>query len=310
MSEVYVYDGARVRRASAPTTRPLRWGAWRPDGAYALLAGNRGEAIAFDGTSFELLATGTKHNLRAVAWSPDGKRALLAGNRGAALAYDGARFTELPAVTAENLRRVAWHPDGSYALIVGNGGVTLRFDAADERMYPLPGDRAHTLRAIAFRPDGAYALIGAYASRYAGYPRPHVLYRCDGRYVQAILSTDHEDDALAIDWRPGAAPPSAAVLVATYDDPQTTNTLIEYGPGGIRTSRLDIDQAILGASWAPDASHMLLCGERGALLVREGEALRPVDAGTADNLVGPFWRPGGAPLALLLAGPRERVYTV
>ena len=58
------------------------------------------------------------------------------------------------------------------------------------------------MRSIAWRPDGAYALIGAYASRFAGYPRPHALYRCDGRYTQALLTSDDEDDAVAISWKP------------------------------------------------------------------------------------------------------------
>ena len=80
-------------------------------------------------------------------------------------------------------------------------------------MMQLPGDRAHTMRSVAWRPDGAYALIGGYASRHAGYPRPYVLYRCDGRYVQGILATDDEDDAIAIDWRPGSDPARALALI-------------------------------------------------------------------------------------------------
>ena len=81
-------------------------------------------------------------------------------------------------------------------------------------LEPLPGDRAHTLRSIAWRPDGAYALIGAYASAFAGYPRPHMLYRCDGRYTQALLATDDDDDAVAVSWRPGVTPHRALVLSA------------------------------------------------------------------------------------------------
>ena len=127
-----------------------------------------------------------------LAWSPDGTTALLVGNRGAVLRYDGATVEELASPTVENLRRVAWRPDGAFALIVGNGGTVLRFDPPGQ-LSPVPGDRAHTLRALAWRPDGAYALVGAYASRWVGYPRPHPLYRCDGHYLQAVLTTDEED---------------------------------------------------------------------------------------------------------------------
>src|SRR5438105_5953140 len=311
-ANVYLYDGDGVRRIAAPAERPLRWAAWRPDGAWAMLVGNRGQALRFDGDGFEPLATRTSHNLRGVAWAPDGERALLVGNRGALLLYDGERFDELPAVTSENLRRVAWSPDGSCALIAGNGGVVLRFDASTGAVLAVPGDRAHTMRSIAWRPDGAYALIGAYASRFAGYPRPHMLYRCDGRYTQGILATDEEDDALAIDWRPNALRASATVLIATYGEGEgARNKLIEYTSSGVTTRSLDTQGTLLGLAWRPDGAEMLLCGEGGAIVAAAGGAVRGVDSGTRDNLVGPFWSPSRhAPLAVMLKGPDEKVYTV
>jgi hypothetical protein len=312
MTSVYVYDGARVRRIEAPGGRPLRWAAWRPDGREALVVGNRGTVLRFDGERFAALPSAGRHNLRGAAWSPDGRFAILVGNRGAVLLYDGARVEELPAPTMENLRRAAWAPDGTCALVVGNAGCTLRFDRAARALQPIPGDRAHTLRSVAWRPDGAYALIGAYASRYAGYPRPYALYRCDGRYTQGVLATDDEDDALAIDWHPDATAARAFVLVASYGDEGTiTHKAVEYTGRGVRTRMLEAPAALLGAAWHPSGEYVLLCGERGTLLRDDGDALRPVPSGTVDNLVGPFWQPGVRPsLALLLRGPDEKVYTV
>ena len=295
---------------AAPAQRPLRWAAWRPDGAWALLAGNRGQALRFDGSSFEPLKTESVHNLRGVAWSPDSSRALLVGNRGAVLLYDGARFRELPSPTVENLRRVAWAPDGTCALIVGNNGAVIRFDEKSTLLTPLPGDRAHTMRSIAWRPDGAYAIIGAYASRFAGYPRPHVLYRCDGRYTQAMLATDDEDDAIAIDWRTGAQPPSALILAVTYGpEDAVTNKLLTYDGAAFGRRPIEAPATLLGAGWAPDGSHALLCGAQGALLRLDDTRIEPIPSNISDNLIGPFWRPGAAS-ALFLRGPEEKVYTV
>lgn len=313
MTDLYLYDGQRLRALTAPAQRPLRWAAWRPDGAWAMLVGNRGQVLRFDGASaFEPIPTGSAHNLRGVAWAPDGERALLAGNRGAVRLYERGRFRELAATTVENLRRVAWAPDGASALIVGNAGVVLRFDAASGALLPVPGDRAHTMRSIAWRPDGAYALIGAYASSYAGYPRPHALYRCDGRYTQALLATDDDDDALAVDWRPGASPPAALALVVAYGaDDRATNKLLLYDGAGFDRRAVEAPGALLGAAWAPDGSHALICGARGALLRVTDAAITPIETPTRDNLIGPFWRPGpAAPLALMLKGPEEKVYTV
>lgn len=312
MTSIYVYDGARVRRMEAPGARPLRWAAWRPDGLEALLVGNRGTVLRTDGERFATLSATGAHNLRGAAWSPDGRLALLVGNRGAVLLHDGAGFEELRPATAENLRRAAWSPDGACALIVGNAGCVLRYDRASRALQAVPGDRAHTMRSVAWRPDGAYALIGAYASRYAGYPRPHMLFRCDGRYAQGVLATDDEDDALAVDWHPDATAPRALVLVASYgEDGQVTNKAVEYLGWGVRARALEAPAALLGAAWHPSGDYALICGERGALLRDDGRTLTPVASGTADNLVGPFWQPGAAsPAALLLKGPDEKVYTI
>jgi hypothetical protein len=211
----YAFDGSAFKLLAWQTPRTLRWAAWRPDGAVLLAVGNAGSVLLSDGGErIQLLDSGSKQNLRGAAWSPDGRTALLAGNRGAVLRLRREVIDELPAVTAENLRRVAWHPSGEYALVVGNAGTVLRYDAGSAALQPLPGDRAHTLRSVAFRPDGEYALVGAYASRYAGYPRPQPLYRCDGRYLQAALATDDEDDFVSIDWLaagvPGVSPGSSA----------------------------------------------------------------------------------------------------
>jgi hypothetical protein len=328
MPSTYVYDGTQVRALEAPAGRALRWAAWRPDGAFALIAGNRGTVLRFDGRQFDALETGSTHNLRGVAWSPDGARALFAGNRGAVLLYDAkaSAFAELRRVTDENLRRVAWSPDDSCALLVGNGGCVLRFDAATRALLQLPGDRAHTMRSVAWRPDGAYALIGAYASRHAGYPRPYALYRCDGRYVQGLLATDDEDDANAIDWQPGRDPPRALILVARYGDDGALlpGKIVTYdGAGYAYRSIPRIARAgaaiklpgdvvtLLGLGWHPAGGYALLCGEQGKLLSYDGERMRLIATGTRDNLVGPFWQPAVAsPIALLLQGPDEKTYTV
>jgi hypothetical protein len=314
MATAFLFDGTRLLPLEAPSRRQLRWCGWRPDGAYALIVGNRGEAWRFDGRRFEPLATGVRENLRGAAWSPDGRHALVAGNRGAVLAYDGAAFEPISATTAENLRRVGWAPDAGSALIVGNGGVVLHFDAARRALVPVPGDRAHTMRSIAWRPDGAYALIGAYASSYAGYPRPHLLYRCDGRYTQGVLATDVEDDALAVEWRPRVTPSEATVVIAAYAgdgrERAASHRIVTHDGVSVQTRPLPAARTVLGFAWHPSGEYALGCGEGGELFryAPSGET-QPIVSGVGENLVGPFWHPSGES-ALLLRGPDERVYTV
>jgi len=318
MSTAYSFEGRALTPLDWQAGKTLRWAAWRPDGALALLVGNGGAAFYYDGSRLLPLATGSRHNLRGAAWSPNARTALLVGNRGAVLLLEGEAFAELPAATSENLRRVAWHPSGEYALVVGNAGTVLRYESATRALWPLPGDRAHTLRAVAFPPLGsnadraavqpAAALIGAYASRWAGYPRPHALYRCDGRYLQSLLATNDEDDLLAVDWREDGT--ALVAGYATRPDGSRVNKTLFYDGSAWRTFAWSDERAVLGGGWRPGSKDALLVGE-GGLLLRLDESGRSaaLDSGCADNLIGPFWRPDGTS-ALVLRGPGDRVYTV
>src|SRR5690606_20961195 len=183
---------------------------------------------------------------RGAAWSADGSAALLVGNRGLVLRLRGESIEEVSAPTTENLRRVAWHPSGAYALVVGNGGTVLRYDARDGLLVALPGERAHTLRSVNFRPDGAYAMVGAYASKFAGYPRPHPLYRCDGRYLQGLLATDDEDDFVAVDW--SAAGRGLVCGYASLADATLVNKALLFDGSAWQTVRWPSRGAVLGGA--------------------------------------------------------------
>jgi hypothetical protein len=318
MPNAYLYDpeAERLRPLDWAPARALRWAAWRRDGALMLAVGNGGLVQTWDGSALGTLDGGTKQNLRGAAWSPDGSMALLVGNRGAVQKVEGETVRELPSGSVENLRRVAWHPGGTWALIVGNSGAVLRYDRGRDVIEPLATDRAHTLRSVAFRPDGAYALVGAFASRWVGYPRPHSLYRCDGRYMQALLASDEEDDFVAIDY----AIDSTALVVgyAWKGDGRVVNKALLYDGSAWGTrvwaegtgSTEKPPRVVLGGAWQPGEGQALLAGEGGlTLLLRRDGGIEELESETQDNLVGPFWKPDGS-AALILKGPGERVYTV
>jgi WD40 repeat protein len=312
----HLFDGQRLRELDTGSPRHLRWAAWQParsgGGSLALLVGNQGTALLYDGARFHPVPTDTTHNLRGVGWSPDGKMALLVGNRGCALLYHDEGVETLASPTLENLRRVAWHPRGDYALIVGNAGTVLRYEpghgGAAPSLWHLPGDRAHTLRSLAFRPDGAYALVGAYASRWVGYPRPHALYRCDGRFLQALLSSDDEDDLVAVDWRPDGAQ-ALVVGYAWSGSGRPLNKLLTYDGSGFSYRQMEAPGLLWGVGWHPSGRYALLLGEAGAAFHYEEEHLKPLTTETKDNLVGPFWKPDGS-CAIILKGPGDKVYTI
>jgi WD40 repeat protein len=314
-TNVYSFANDRFAPLDLPASKPLRWASWHPENSHCLFVGNGGVALRFDPSislkagskGVESLDTGSKHNLRGAAFSPNGARALLCGNRGALLAIEGDAARAIASGTTENLRRIAWRPQGDYALVIGNAGTVLRYDASTGDVTPVPGDRAHTLRTASWRPDGAYALIGAYASKWAGYPRPHPLYKCDGVYLQSLLHSDDEDDFVAIDWHPDGH--RALIAGYAYSSRGASNKLLVYDGSGFSYQPIEAGGALLGAAWHPSGEYALLCGENGVLLKYSDSHVEQLTSGTSDNLVGPFWRPDGSS-ALLLRGPSERVYTV
>ena len=149
--------------------------------------------------------------------------------------------------------------------------------------------------------------MGAYASRWAGYPRPHPLYKCDSFYLQSLLHSDDEDDFVAVDWHPDGR--SALIAGYAYSERRAANKLLTYDGAGFSYRAVEASGALLGAAWHPSGDYALLCGEAGALLKFANDRVEQLASGTEDNLVGPFWRPDGSS-ALLLRGPSERVYTV
>jgi hypothetical protein len=311
---LYHHADGRIERLETDQQRPFRWLAWKPGSDEGLIVGNRGDLFGIRGQKLTPIPTGTTHNLRGAGWSADGATALLVGNRGAVLVLERGAVRAIETPTTENLRRLAWHPHEPWALIVGNAGTVLRFEREDghnHRLWPVPADRAHTLRAVAFRPDGAYALVGAYASRWGGYPRPHALYRCDGRYLQAVLATDEEDDLVAVDWR--AETGEALIAGYAWQPEQASaparNKLITFD-GSVYVCRVVESAGYLwGAAWRPQGDYALLTGQRGLILRFDGDRIAPVANPDRSNLVGPFWKPDGT-VAIMLKGPDENVYTV
>lgn len=303
---LYRFDETGFTPIDTGAGQALRWAAWRGDGAVALLVGNKGTILRYDGKEFQPVPCPTQENLRGVAWAPNGRSALIVGNHGTVLLYRERGVAVISPITTENLRRVAYRPDGRLVLIVGNSGTVLRFEGLS--LAVVPTERAHTLRAVAYRPDGAYALVGAYASRWVGHPRPHALYRCEGTYLTALMTTDDEDDFLRIDWHHDGR----TALVVGYGwhiyGEGHHNKVFTYDGFGYRFYRVPTSAYLLGGAWQPGTDDALIVGDEGTALWFSGEEFTPLQTGTNEPLIGPFWHPSGT-WALVLVGSR-RLYTI
>src|SRR5438309_9723641 len=96
---------------------------------YALVISEQGSVFKYQNGSLTLIGQPVTTPLRQVAWKPDGSYALIAGDSAVLLKYDGNQLSPVPTgiSTGFNFWSVSWKQDGSYALIGGSSGLFLKY---------------------------------------------------------------------------------------------------------------------------------------------------------------------------------------
>src|SRR3989449_4872758 len=127
--QVYKLQNGTLTLIGQPVTSALRQIAWKPDGSYALIAGDSGVLMKWDGSQLTQIVTGISSgtDLNTVVWSPDGSYALIGGSGGAVFKYDGVSATSIADPSSGQIQGIAWNPSGTIALLVGNTGTFLSF---------------------------------------------------------------------------------------------------------------------------------------------------------------------------------------
>jgi hypothetical protein len=154
------YQNGTLTLIGQPVTTALRQVAWKPDGSYALIAGDSAVLLKYNGTALTTISTGisTGYNFWTVSWKQDGSYALIGGSVGTLLKYDGVKATTITNPFATTIYSINWNPSGSYALMVGKSGLTLTYDGTTIRSFS--SGTTNDLNTAAWNPNGQYALIG------------------------------------------------------------------------------------------------------------------------------------------------------
>ena len=71
------YDGAGFASRGVESPAALLGAAWRPDGAYALLCGERGALFRYTDTVIDAIDSGVRENLVGPFWHPSSEHAIL-----------------------------------------------------------------------------------------------------------------------------------------------------------------------------------------------------------------------------------------
>ncbi|TMI69462.1 hypothetical protein E6H16_00140, partial [Candidatus Bathyarchaeota archaeon] len=116
--QVYKLQNGTLTLIGQPVTSALRQIAWKPDGSYALIAGDSGVLMKWDGSQLTQIVTGISSgtDLNTVVWSPDGSYALIGGSGGAVFKYDGVSTTSIADPSSGQIQGIAWNPSGTIAL--------------------------------------------------------------------------------------------------------------------------------------------------------------------------------------------------
>ena len=155
-----LYQNGSLTLIGQPVTTPLRQVAWKPDGSYALIAGDSAVLLKYDGNQLSPIPTGisTGNNFWSVSWKQDGSYALIGGSAGLFLKYNGVSVTQIINTGGTTILSMSWHPSGSYVLMACKSGVLRTYDGTIIRSFST--GTTNDLNTVAWDPNGHYALIG------------------------------------------------------------------------------------------------------------------------------------------------------
>ena len=258
-----------------PVASALRQVAWRPDGAYALIIGDKGIVYTYDGTSLTKFSStvigGT--NLNAVAWKPDGSYALIGGQNGLIFNYNGTAITKVTDPSTKNIYSISWNPNGNSALLVGDSGTALKY-TEPATITPLSSGTGQPLFAVAWDPTGSYALTAG---------ANDVILSCNGTTFNALSTTGLSlpgKNVRSIEFNP------ATGLGLLAGD---TGMVLTYNGTRLAIVTSGTNKNLLSLSWFAGAGYIV--GQSGTLLSYAGGTLTKLASGTTSDIASIAWTP-------------------
>jgi parallel beta-helix repeat protein len=303
--------------------------AWKPDGSYALIAGEGGIILKFDGVNFVPIQTYSKfYSPTEIAWKPDGSYALINGWNGPILKYDGKKIVVL-SYEWRYSKTITWSPDGTYALF-SFGSRIIKFDGntfkelgrIDLLDYRLISD-------LKWHPDGNYILVTSNSgvNNIGG-----EIYKFDGStFTRIFHNSDYEFNEIAwhetgdyalisgciIDksgnWRYTSAvwwfDGSNLILIYSNSSYKYCNhvewnpdydyavilgsngLLLKFDDNGFIdiSNRTNTYSDLYDISWKPNSNKSLIVGFGCTILDFDGNTLNKLPKDRTENIIGSFY---------------------
>jgi len=271
------YQNGTLTLIGQPVTTPLRQVAWKPDGSYALIAGDFAVLLKYDGTQLTAVPTGisTGYNFWSVSWKQDGSYALIGGSVGLLLKYDGVSVKQITNTGGTTILSMSWHPSGSYVVLAGKSGVLRTYDGTTIRSFATPAGTSD-LNTVAWNPNGQYALIGALNG---------VILTFDGTSV-APVNTNGLTGTNAI--KAIAFNPSGSLALLVGDN----GMVLTYNGSTLSLLPTITSSWLYAVSWSPSGTAYILGGS-GAILTYTNGTLAKLTSSpvTTSQFRGIAWKP-------------------
>jgi hypothetical protein len=271
------YPNNTLTLIGQPVTSQLRDVAWKPDGSYALIIGDKAVLMKYDGSHLTIIPTGinTTINFLSLGWRPDGSYVLIGGSSGILLKYDGTTMTKVSTSYAVSFRGIAWNPTGSSALLVSYYGQIFQYQASTGQVTKLSSPTGQSPDAVAWNPNGSYALLGGDAGTVVKY---------NGATFQMLNTSSIITSTLTVRRITFNPPGSLALLVgdsglaATYD-----GTSFKALP--VLTSNI-----LYSIGWSDNTTATIVGGAGTVLVYSNGTLTKPTN-GSSSGYRGINWKP-------------------
>lgn len=265
-----------------------------PDGLVIASGGQDGHLRlwrAADGTSLGEVAL--KGWVEHIAWAPDGRTLAAAAGRDVHLLKSDGERLQVFAAHASTVASIAWRGDGKQLAVAHYGGATIWTPGAAEPTRRL--ERKGSILSVAWHPKGRHLAAGCqdqavqvwnlraeqhlYMSGYMT-KLSTITWDESGRYLataggpgatiwdfsgpgpegsKPVGLGKHEDLLTALAWAP------ARPLIVTADAGGRVQLWRLDGKRAEQLARLEMGVAVTAVTWAPDARHLVVAGEDGAI---------------------------------------------
>lgn len=292
------YNGATWNEVSSPTRNNLYcvWG--KPEGLVHV-AGQRGIILRGSGSNWETVDSGTRSNLYGIRGN-SASDLYAVGSDGTILNYDGTVWTAAYSPVKRELRGVGYSPEGGL-YIVGQALTLLHYDSRQWKPVVLLSSNEDLNDVWGFSGTDVYAVgFAGTIMHYDGdewtkmqSPVTGDLFGVSGRSGNEVYAAGAQGNVIHVTdekWTPVSSPPTDRTLYGVWASPETDVFAVgERGTILLHDGELWHAMSYRGKEdifgvWGRSSADVYMVGQSGTILHYDGTRVRSMESPTGNDL--------------------------